>query len=110
VAEALAIAASIIAVIQITDGMMSLCCSFMGKIRGAEKEAAQMVNTVSGLKGFLEFLRLFVKGEDNATRLPLLNSLCNAGGPLESRPTALTDIEAKMRPKRDHTGVLKPTA
>jgi len=108
-AEVLAVAASIITVIQITDRVISLCCSFVGKVRGAEKEAIQMVNTVTGLKGFLEFLHTFVKNEENAPRLPLLNSLCNPGGPLEVCTTALTDMEGKIRPtKRDHTGVLKP--
>ena len=109
-AEALAVVASIIAVIQITDRVISLCCSFVGKVRGAEKEALQMVNTVTGLKGFLEFLHTFVKDEENAPRMPLLNSLCDPRGPLEVCTTALTAMEAKLRPtsKRDHTGVLKP--
>jgi hypothetical protein len=107
-AEVLAVAASIITVIQITDRVISLCCGFMGKVRGAEKEALQMVNGVTGLKGFLEFLHTFVKDEENAPRLPLLNSLCDPGGPLEVCTSALTNMETKMRPKRDHTGVLKP--
>src|SRR5271155_3714479 len=107
-AEVLAVAASIITVIQITDRVISLCCGFVGKVRGAEKEAIQMINTVTGLKGFLEFWHTFVKDEENTHRLPLLNSLCNPGGPLEVCTTALTDMESKIRPKRDHTGVLKP--
>jgi hypothetical protein len=108
-AEALAVGASIIAVIQITDRVISLCCSFVGKVRGAEKKALQMVNSVTGLKGFLEFLHMFVKDEENAPRLPLLSSVCDAGGPLEVCITAWTDMEAKLRPlKRDDTGVLKP--
>lgn len=107
-AESLAVAASIIAVIQITDRVVSLCCSFMGKVRGAEKEAMQMVNSVTALKGMLEFLHTFVKAEENAPRLPLLSLLCSPGGPLEKCTTALTEVESKIRSKTDRSGVLKP--
>ena len=68
----------------------------------------QMVNSVTGLKGFLEFLNTFVKDEENAPRLPLLNSLCTPDGPLEKCTAALSEMETKMRPKRESTGVLKP--
>src|SRR5436190_15076680 len=106
-AEGLAIAASIIAVIQITESVTSLCRMYIGKVRGADKEIFQIINTIASFKGILEFLQSFVNDDENQSRLPLLQSLSHEHGPLEVCRAALTDIESKLRPKRDQSGVLK---
>jgi Cdc6-like AAA superfamily ATPase len=107
-AEGLALAASIIAVIQISDRVISLCGQFIGKVRGAEKEVAQLITTVTALKGFLEFVEKFVKMDENTSRLPLLDSISHQDGPLTTCMTLLKDIEGKLRPpKRDYNGVLR---
>src|SRR5271169_5737245 len=104
-AEGLAVAASIIAVIQITDSVTTLCRQYIGKVRGAEKEIFQIINTVASLKGILEFLQSFF--DENQSRLPLLHSLSREHGPLKMCQNAVKDIESKLRPKRDQSGVLK---
>jgi Cdc6-like AAA superfamily ATPase len=107
-AEGLALAASIIAVIQISDSVISLCGQFIGKVKGAEKEVSQMITTVTALKGFLEFVETFVKMDENASRLPLLDAISHQDGPLTTCMTLLKDLEAKLRPpKRDYNGVLR---
>jgi hypothetical protein len=106
-AEGLALAASIIAVIQISDTVISLCCQFIGKVRGAEKEVAQMITTITALKGFLEFLEKFVGNDETGRHLPLLGMLSRPDGPLATCTNLLTDMEGKLRPKRDYNGVLK---
>ena len=106
-ADGLAVAASIIAVIQIADRVISLSHKFVGKVRGADREIFQMINTISALKGILELLRSFVQ-DDNKSRLRLLCSLCNSHGPLEICQNTLAGIESKLpTPKKDHTGVFK---
>lgn len=106
--ETLAVAASIIAVIQISGSVISLCRQFIGKARDADKEIFQIINTVTALKGILEFLNSFANDDENKPQLALLYSLCGPDAPLETCRTALAHIESKLRsPKRDHTGVLK---
>jgi len=106
-ADPLSITASVIAVIQITDRVITLSCNFIGKVRGAEREVNQIITTITGLKGFLEFLDKFVKDDKNAARLPHLQSLCDPAGPLDLCTGLLKDLESKMRPKRDSSGILK---
>jgi NACHT domain len=106
-AEGLALAASIIAVIQISDRVISLCCQFIGKVRGAEREVGQMITTITALNGFLEFLNKFVRNDETASQLPLLRKLSEPDGPLEICKALLKDMETKLRPKRDYNGVLK---
>ena len=71
-------------------------------MRGADKEIFQMIKIITALKGSLEFLHVFFNNDDNKSRLPLLHSLCEPDARLEICQTALTDIESKLRPKRDH--------
>ena len=106
-AEGLAVASSIISVIQIADTVTSLCRVYIGKVRGADREIFRMIDTVTALKGILEFLHTFVNDDENESRLPLLQSLSNPRGPLETCRTALADIESRLRLKRDHNDVLK---
>ena len=106
-AEGLALATSIIAVIQISDRVISLACQFIGKVRGAEREVAHIITTITSLKGFLEFLNTFIENDDSARQLPLLHKLSDPDGPLNTCTELLADIEDKLRPKRDYDGVLK---
>src|SRR5271169_3882250 len=106
-AEGLALGASIIAVIQISDRVISLCCQFIGKVRGAEREVREMIATITALNGFLEFLNKFVRNDETASQLPLLRKLSEPDGPLEICKALLKDMETKLRPKRDYNGVLK---
>ena len=109
-AEGLAVASSIIAVIQISGRVTSLCRAYIGKVRGADKEIFHMIKIVTALKGTLDFLHTLVIDDEKKPQLPLLHSLSNPHGPLEMCRTALADIESKLRLKRDHTGILKAIA
>jgi hypothetical protein len=66
-----------------------------------------MIHTVASLKGILEFLHTFVNDDESQSRLSLLHSLSHQDGPLEMCRGALADIESKLRPKQDQSGVLK---
>ena len=105
-AEAFALGASIIAVIQLGDRVISLCRQFIGKVRGAEREVAQIISTITALNVYLEFLEKLVSDDCNS-RLPQLNSIFQPGGPLAMCKALLKDMESKLQPKRDYNGVLK---
>ena|SRR5947207_3364800 len=109
-AEPFALAASIIAVIQLSDRVISLCCRFIGNVRGTEREVAQIITTITALKGYMEFLQQFAKLGENGSRLAHLNSISQPDGPLALCQALLEDIESKLRPKRDFNGVLKAIA
>src|SRR5271169_850935 len=105
--DGLSLAASIIAVVQLSDRVITLCCQFIGRVRGAEREVAQMITVITSLKGFLEFLDKFVNDDINGDRLPQLHSICRQEGPLDLCSSLLKEMESKMQPKRDYHGVLK---
>ena len=105
--DGLSLAANIIAVAQLSDRVITLCCQFIGKVRGAEREIAQMITTITALKGFLEFLNKFVNDDDHASLLPQLHSICRSEGPLDFCTSLLKDMESKMQMKRDYHGILK---
>ena len=106
-AEVVALVASIIAVVQLADRVTTLGYEFFGKVRGASREVAEMIATVSALKTILELLSRFVQVDENATRLPLFRSLCDPDGPLKECETLLGEIESRVRLKREHSGTIK---
>jgi NACHT domain len=109
-AEGLALAASVIAVLQLSDRVIGLCGGFMGKVRGADREVAQMITTITSLKGFLEFLNNFVSDKIDPAQVRQLHSLCRPEGPLDLCMVLLRDMESKLQPeraKRDYNGMLK---
>jgi hypothetical protein len=107
-AEGLALTASIIAVIQASARVISFCCQFVGKVRGAERDVAQMITTITALKGFLEFLEKVIKDDETGPHLPRLGMLSHPDGPLAICTALLKDIEDKLRPKRGYNGLLQP--
>jgi len=106
-AEIIAIIGSIIAVVQLADRVTTLGYEFYGKVKGASREVMEMITTVSALKTILELLRQFVEIDENATRLPLFQSLCQPAGPLKECEKMLGEIESRIRLKREHSGKLK---
>src|SRR5436305_13824337 len=106
--KALAFAASIIVVIQISDRVISLCCQFMKKVRDHEREVARMITTITSLKGFLEFIETFVKNTINASQLSLLSFLMHSNDLLQTCKNLLKGMKVKMQSsKRDYNDILK---
>jgi NACHT domain len=109
-AEALALGAGIIAVIQLADRVICLSSQltrFIGHVRNAKTEIAQVITTIIALKGTVEFLQQFVKNVDNASRLPQLGSISQPDGPLSRCRTMLEELESEMQAGKDDNGILK---
>jgi len=95
--------ASIIALVQLADRVVDLSSTYIGHARGAEKEVIQIITTITGLKGFLEFLEKFLKSTD-ADRLPALLSQCCPNGPLELCTKRMEEISSKLERKKGGVG------
>jgi hypothetical protein len=103
--KAFGFAANVIAVIQITGSVLSLCLKFSkycGKVKGARKSIVQLASTVSSIKAVVDLIQVDLENENIADRLPLLQSLCEKDGPLELCRQTLADIETKLLTKRQH--------
>jgi Cdc6-like AAA superfamily ATPase len=96
--------AAIIAVLQLSDRVITLCGKFVEHVMDAKEQATQTIRT---LKGVLEFLRALANKDDNTSQLTRLVSICSAEGPLDVCASLLKRIESRMEMKRDHHGVLK---
>lgn len=79
-AEALGVAASIMAVVQISEQVISgcvQCCQYYKAVKNADKNMINIISAVTGLKGILDSLHTFLpanSGQDNP-RLSHLKSI-----------------------------------
>jgi Cdc6-like AAA superfamily ATPase len=95
--------ASIVALVQLADRIVDLSSTYIGHAKGAEKEISQIITTITGLKGFLEFLEKFLESAD-ADRLSALLSQCKPTGPLDLCTKLMKEIESKLKAKKAEIG------
>jgi len=94
-ADPLSVAASIIAIVQAADQVLTRCYGYLGRVRSAAVDIDKAVQEISVLKGLLLNLHDLAQGEPNNERLKLLVA---PTGPLSIRAEVLQEIEAKLEP------------
>jgi hypothetical protein len=94
---------SIIALVQLADRIVDLSSDYILHAKGAGKESSQIITTITGLKGFLEFLEKFVDSAD-ADRLSALLLQCQPNGPLDLCTKLMEEIESKLKAKKVEMG------
>jgi hypothetical protein len=92
--DPLSIAASIVAVVQATDFVLTNCYIYAGRVKNADGDVAKILQETGMLKGFLTNLGDLAQEEpDN----PRLGALITPGGPLSVCKKALDEIDAKLK-------------
>ena len=87
-AEGLALAASVIAVIQITNSAISVCYDYSSAVKGTSWEIPRLRSELESLRTVLQQLEPLAKQAEIAqtmpdTNLPAFAQLCTPGGPLQ---------------------------
>lgn len=75
--DGISAAASVMAVLQISESVISACYQYYKTARGARKDILEVISMVKDLKGTLDTIHFLLDDDDDAEdpRLPLLNSL-----------------------------------
>ena len=89
-AEALAVAASVFAVIQIADRIIGACKSYIEGVQDAPSDLRAIFLEISMLKTIFENLKFLLKNNDE---MPLLKRLTLQANPLEGCHRAIMDLE-----------------
>lgn len=100
-ADPLSVAASVIAVIQISGKVLSLCYQYFSGTKDAPKDIHSIISEVGSLKSILEDLNSLDNGSDIPTGSrgsALFTSLNAEDGPLKTCEAALQDILAHIDP------------
>jgi hypothetical protein len=114
--DPLSVTASIIAVIQAANSIISFCFDFRSAVKERPWGLTKISSEVTLLRNILEALRNLSEQAESETepfdrtaqnRLPVLKQLCSHGGPLEKCLEELHEVEKKLAPPR-WSGLLKP--
>ena len=104
--DPLGVTASIIAVLQAANTIISICCNYSAAVKGASWELPKVTKEVQGLRDVLEILASLAKRSENAdpsadTRLPALRLLCEPdAGPLAMCKAELESLKTKLEPPK----------
>jgi hypothetical protein len=101
-AEVLGLAASIIAVLQITNSVISVCHDYSAAVQGASWELPQVRAEMEGLRNVLQTLEPLAKQAEFAnpivrTRLSTLNLLCGTSGLLQNCLNEVTRLDERLK-------------
>jgi hypothetical protein len=102
--DPLSITASIIAVLQATSAVVSICYDYSSAVEGSSWELLKIIDEVRGLRNVLESLEGLSRqaadtGKGAESRLPSLELLCEPRTGLLARCLSeLTDLDKKLQP------------
>ena len=101
-AEGIGLAASVIAVLQITQSVLSICYDYSAALKGASWEVPRVKEEIEGLRNVLQSLESLMREAEFAdptagTRLPTLLLLCAPDGVLDSCRNEMLRLETKLK-------------
>lgn len=101
-AEGLALAASVIAVLQLTNSVVSVCYDYAAAASGSSWELTQVTADLESLRGVLQRLEPLAKQVQFARNrsdkvLPAFAGLCKPNGPLEVCLKEIQQLERKLK-------------
>jgi hypothetical protein len=101
--DPLSISASIIAVLQATSAVVSICYDYSSAVKGSSWELLKIIDEVRDLRNVLETLERLARQEESSNsakgRLPSLRLLCEPKtGLLAQCVMELNDLDKKLRP------------
>jgi len=116
--DPLSITASIIAVVQATNSVISFCFDFCSALKDRPWGLTKLLQETTALRNVLESLRnvaepaetqamLESKAADAESRLPRLKLLCQPNGPLEACLQELVRLEDKLTTTAGHKWNIK---
>ncbi|KAI1399828.1 ankyrin repeat-containing domain protein [Hypoxylon fuscum] len=96
-ADPLSIAASLIAVVQISGGIISLCYDYRRSVQDAKKEVATLQREVQSLRDVIEQLLKLLETDDNHYYLPLLKKLIASNDSFQEYEDQFKKLEDRLR-------------
>lgn len=97
-AEALGVVSGVIACLQITNAILSVCYNYNATAQGAPSELSRMLKEMEDLRSVLQALEPIVKKADisGQAKVPTLALLCGSQGPLETCLKEIKGLENKL--------------
>ena len=101
-AEGLALAASVIAVVQITNSVISVCYDYSAAATGASWELPRLMSELESLRSVLQRLESIAKQAElpramHNSKAPTFKELCKPNGPLQLCSDEVKSLEAALK-------------
>ncbi len=101
-ADPLSMVGSLIAVVQLTGKIISICYDYRSAFKSANRDLARTIDEITGLRDVLEQLLKLVdyKDIDDRWKVPTVRSLAKPDGILATCKSELVRIEKKIEPAK----------
>jgi hypothetical protein len=106
--DPLSITASLIAVLQVTSAVISICYDYRQGQKHASREVIQLSDELNSLKDVLDsLLQLAEKSSDDQARLATLNKLTQPNGSISNCQMEMERLKKKLEPESGWRAVRK---
>ena len=92
--DPLSLTASVIAIIQLADGIISVCKDYVTTVKDAPNDLRTIFMEVGSVKCVFELLELVIPRDDNDNIPVILEKLRASNGPIEGCKQALTALDS----------------
>ncbi|KAI9805277.1 MAG: hypothetical protein M1833_005730 [Piccolia ochrophora] len=112
-ADPLSVTASLIAILQVSGALISACYDYRNGVKHARTRASGIIDEVRSLEQVLESLidvletEESLNGDKSSTRLPTVEVLAQADGPLRRAEIELAALKTKLSPSKTQWGAIK---
>jgi hypothetical protein len=97
--DPLSITGTLIAVVQITTSLISICYDYRSGVNSSSREVLQITESLNSLKDVLESILQLIE-TTNAGELSTVKLLAKDGGTLQSCQAELERLRAKLEPEK----------
>jgi hypothetical protein len=104
--DPLSVTASVFAILQISEAVLSRCWQYINDARSAKKDVMRTIDTISSLNGILSQLK-GLAGNHADPRLPCLTALNTHDGTLQACEAALKELDKGLGPAPATMNVIK---
>ncbi|KAI5839964.1 hypothetical protein DFP73DRAFT_634096 [Morchella snyderi] len=105
-ADPLSITASVIAIVQLAEKLITLDYTYLGGVKGASKYLQDLVGELQSLGNFLVTLQDYVQADENLESIAL-QPIDGQNGPLLGCALELRRLQLKLEPKQGLKGIIQ---
>lgn len=98
--EPIGLVGTLIAIVQISSKVVSICYEYRRSVKSAPREISQILEEVTSLRNIVEKLANIAETDEEPTSLPSLRAMTEDNGPLSTCLSEIESLKTQLKPEK----------
>lgn len=98
--EPIGLVGTLIAIVQISSKVVSICYEYRRSVKSAPREISQILKEVTSLRNIVERLIEIAEADEHSSSLPSLQAMTQDNGPLSLCLSEITTLKTLLKPEK----------